>query len=1106
VTRFIGTSKDSYNIQSILYSIIEELSIEYYLDIDQIQLSADRIYDYFKAFLIKTASLNQDTMFYFILDSLDQLEEENDARKLGWLPIVVPSNIRFIVSTLIEDEYEAYPILFSTFSSTQRNNFILVSDLTDSDLNNLIEKRLDSIQNYNLKDKIQEFLNFNFKNNRKHCLHVKLILDVALKLTPFTDFDNLLIPNTAEYAIEYIFQKIETKFQKDFVRIAIRYLTLSRKGIYFDDWIKLLSKMFKNPNFALLELINELNPYLLSSPLYRWYHRKFSEISKRLYCYDIDNECAKSHKMVVDTFSKEVFDINDRFWITELPYHAIYTKDIEMVKEKFLLNLEFMKIKIKIVGLDELNNDYMMAIKVFNDESLRIIHSCLIASSNLRVNSNSLTSQLLGRIPRNYINLAPFVEKCILLCEKAVIPNKKYLSLEINQSTTKNIKLHNKPIVYVALTNNKQHLIINTIDKIIKIFSINDLGIERSKFERFFTNTQELLISSDDNFVYAIGKEKSENKEFSEGIIEAFDIVNKIRGFSIRRLDNTFVEHHAFALANNYLIILTNKLCYKMNCKNGGIIEKYELPDKWPSSVVTQVSIKHNLLAAQYFGLSKLLFGNKNYKFTYYDFGEYFVRGKILFLQNSNILLPMRKDFKTKFNYDTIIWKLVTFNVEKMKVEKQIRMNKALQLFGVSSDDNFVYGFCYSYLYCLDIRNDVLVYSLEHYVSIYSAFTILDDKRIISSSKGNYICIYDTDKSNHSNDSDPYSGYNSREVKFIMDDFSSRCPLLLAYNIFEKSEKEIYLFYDILDEKIIKKLELEEFFQSYEPYDFNPLSLISSKAVFVESLRHRTYYLISIKDLKVAKKFKILNKRIFKRISYSRFLISHCEFNQEKLSLFEIQDASDAVDCVLTHDVLFNLESIDWFLINQVNFIYKARECEEINVYDLTQKQNEKIKLDSKANINSNNIFSSPNGRYFVFYDSSENEMLCFINPDHDEIIIEKCTCFLNKKNKIYCPSNVYNVTKHSDSKYIWIQTLLYPKSELVVYDMNELSEAVCRVDTETKLRINAVQNYLLDIKIGNYFLTKDFEKINFIIFYLKDKQLIRCSNFIKDLFDEIRM
>jgi len=141
----------------------------------------------------------------------------------------------------------------------------------------------------------------------------------------------------------------------------------------------------------------------------------------------------------------------------------------------------------------------------------------------------------------------------------------------------------------------------------------------------------------------------------------------------------------------------------------------------------------------------------------------------------------------------------------------------------------------------------------------------------------------------------------------------------------------------------------------------------------------------------------------------------------------------------------------------------------------------------------------------------NENEMLCFINPDHDEIIIEKCTCFLNKKNKINYPSNVYNMIKHSNSNYVWIQTLLYSaasviKSELVVYDMNELSEAVCRVDTETKLRTNAVQNYLLDINIGNYLLTFHYFKINFIIFYLKDKQLIRCSNFIKDLFDEIRM
>ena len=1142
VTRFIGISKDSYNIQSVLYSIIEELSIEYVMNIDKNQLLIDRLFDYFKSYILKIADLNKDTMFYFILDSLDQLEKENDARKLGWLPILIPSNIRFIVSTLSQDEYEAYPILFSIFASTpQRHNFILVSDLTNDDLDNLIDKRLDSIQNYSLKNKMKEFLNFNFKNIRKHSLHVKLILDESFKWTSFTDFDNIIVAKTADYAIEYLFEKIENSFQKDFIQTALRYLTLSRKGIYFDDWIKLLSQTFINPGFTLLQVISELKQYLFG-PLYRWYHRKFIEIANRRYCFDINNKCVKSHKMVVDTFVKDNYGINDRFWINELPYHSIYSKDIEMVKEKFLLNIKFMKTKIDIVGIDELINDYLIALKIFNDSSFKIIHSCLTASSNLRHSSKNLTTQLLGRIPRNFIELAPFIENCVLFPERVVIPNKKYLSLEINQTSTVNVILHNKQIVYLALTNNKNHLIINTIDKIIKIFSINDLGTERSKFERAFLNTEQLLVSNDDNIVYALGTEKLKHKELSEGIIEAFDIVDKKRGFSIKRLDNEFVEHHGFALGDTFLLILTNRLCYKINCKDGVILEIFELPHKWPDSVDIQVSFQNGLIVGEYFRSSNILFGTKN-EFSYYDFTDYHVRGNIIFLPNSNILLPMRKDFKTEFNNEKI-WKLLEFNVEKMEVIKQIRLNKALNIFGVSLDGNYVYGFCYSYIYCLDISNEILVYALQHYASINSAFVILDDKRIISSSKGNYICIYDTEKSSKNKDIDPFSGFNSREVKFMMDNFSSRCPLVLVYNIFEKNEREIYLLYDLKKEKIIKKFELFKFFESCESYDFNPLSLISTKAMFVESFLHQTYFLISIKDFKMAKTIKSSTKRIFERINYTKFLISHNEFNEERLSIFEIQDIDDNINCVLEHTVLCNLEAMEWFLINQINFIYKLKDFEVINVYNLIKKQNDEIFiLDYFSNIQSNNIFSSLNGKYFVFYDSSkvnifnlqtknlkheisiiskkiekafftdcllvlffaseddENEMFCFVDPDQDRIILEECTCYVNKKSKTNYPNNEYKVIKHRDSNYIWIQSLLYSggnilQSELVVYDMNDLSESVFTVDTEFKLRINEIQ------LIGDYLIAKEFEKINFVVFCIKKKKIC-CSDFDKDLFDE---
>ena len=70
-------------------------------------------------------------------------------------------------------------------------------------------------------------------------------------------------------------------------------------------------------------------------------------------------------------------------------------------------------------------------------------------------------------------------------------------------------------------------MIINTIDKVIKIFPIKDLGTHRSRFDRSFMNTKNLLVSSDEKIVYALGIEKLTNEEFEEGIVEAFDIVDK---------------------------------------------------------------------------------------------------------------------------------------------------------------------------------------------------------------------------------------------------------------------------------------------------------------------------------------------------------------------------------------------------------------------------------------------------------------------------------------------------------------------------------------------------------------------------------------------------
>lgn len=46
-----------------------------------------------------------------ILDSLDQLEPANNSHSLEWLPAVLKANVKIVLSTLEEEEYECFPIL-----------------------------------------------------------------------------------------------------------------------------------------------------------------------------------------------------------------------------------------------------------------------------------------------------------------------------------------------------------------------------------------------------------------------------------------------------------------------------------------------------------------------------------------------------------------------------------------------------------------------------------------------------------------------------------------------------------------------------------------------------------------------------------------------------------------------------------------------------------------------------------------------------------------------------------------------------------------------------------------------------------------------------------
>ena len=57
------------------------------------------------------SSATKEQPLVIIFDSLDQLSPLHGARKLTWFPRQLPAHVKFIVSTLPDQEYKCFPAL-----------------------------------------------------------------------------------------------------------------------------------------------------------------------------------------------------------------------------------------------------------------------------------------------------------------------------------------------------------------------------------------------------------------------------------------------------------------------------------------------------------------------------------------------------------------------------------------------------------------------------------------------------------------------------------------------------------------------------------------------------------------------------------------------------------------------------------------------------------------------------------------------------------------------------------------------------------------------------------------------------------------------------------
>ena len=70
--------------------------------------SSKGVFQQFPKFL---SNASKEQPLVIMLDSLDQLSPLHGARKLTWFPRKLPAHVKFIVSTLPDQEYKCFPIL-----------------------------------------------------------------------------------------------------------------------------------------------------------------------------------------------------------------------------------------------------------------------------------------------------------------------------------------------------------------------------------------------------------------------------------------------------------------------------------------------------------------------------------------------------------------------------------------------------------------------------------------------------------------------------------------------------------------------------------------------------------------------------------------------------------------------------------------------------------------------------------------------------------------------------------------------------------------------------------------------------------------------------------
>ena len=405
ISRFVGVTPASTNIQSLLTSICYELAGPQEFDEDLIPKDYAGVVATFE-FLLKGAPATADRPLIVLIDALDQLKGASDAENYNWLPAELPEHVNLIISSLPGRKNEYRSLLENRITD---DDIVPVGPMSMDDCECILKGWLASVGR-DLTDSQWQDVHEKVAKSRWP-LYLLLVFE---EVKHWKSYDELPVYPHGQTGlgdgIQGIIDDLCWRLSQDdmhghtLLSLCLGYLGAARYGINDREMFKLLSRdatladlrrrspkspaVDELPVVIWAQLYSDLRPYLVhrnigGEMLLALFHQQFQDAFTRAFLKD--NDKVERHKELAiyfneqpNSFASETLKIPNQRKALELLYHCQQIQANEIAREitlTRLTDLDFIAAKCGIGQADELAEDYEKALtsEAFSAENFKTV-------------------------------------------------------------------------------------------------------------------------------------------------------------------------------------------------------------------------------------------------------------------------------------------------------------------------------------------------------------------------------------------------------------------------------------------------------------------------------------------------------------------------------------------------------------------------------------------------------------------------------------------------------------------------------------------------------------------------------------------------------------